>query len=610
MADSTVSSTTSASKGIMGLGKGNSTQLNDELISKLKAADESAQINPITKNIDKNKERQEDLKALKTLANNVQSAFSALDNETLYVKRKVNSTGTSASVSAVSGVSLQDLDLDVKQLAQRDSYQSAKFKDQLGIIGVDNSGSFKINIRGVSYQIDVNQSSSLQDIADQINERASGDLQARIVNVGGNNPYQMIIQSKNTGKEQQITFSDDTSGVLKKLGLDSDPIAVLDDKGQPVYNDDGTAKTTSNFEKNRITQAQDAEFTYNGLSVTRSSNTIEDLRSGVTINLKETGKSSFQIVQDTEDIVKAVEDMVQQYNTLVKNLNISTSYDDKTKQSGNFQGVSEITALRSNLNRIFTQQNEKGLSLSDFGLSFSESGELEFSWVDTSTNLTKKDNAKFLSKLANDPDGLKAFFMGTTDIKSASYYAPSSVKSGALKLEAGDLTINGISIKLDETQSTNSAKDNALALANAINNAGIAGIYASLNNDQTGIILKSLDDTDIEIKAKDNATNNFGLSTSTTNSVTTRTSGLFTQLNTTLKAITQDKTGILDVYGTKLSDEQKALDTEKEKIQKSLDTKYSTMRERFVLYSQQITELENQFASLKSMIDFELNGNK
>jgi len=46
---------------------------------------------------------------------------------------------------------------------------------------------------------------------------------------------------------------------------------------------------------------------------------------------------------------------------------------------------------------------------------------------------------------------------------------------------------------------------------------------------------------------------------------------------------------------------------EKEKTQKSLDAKYATMEERFLAYDKIISKLNNEFSSLKSMIEAEYN---
>lgn len=227
-----------------------------------------------------------------------------------------------------------------------------------------------------------------------------------------------------------------------------------------------------------------------------------------------------------------------------------------------------------------------------------EKGKLEF------------DSKVFSDKLNSDAEDVKRFFMGSTKIETISYYGTSSVTAGNLKLDAGDLTINGISVKLEETQAGSSSKDNALALLKAINSANIMGLSASLSPDETRIILKSSDGGDIEIKGRNNILSNFGMSESTINAKTTTTSGLFTDMSKQLEKLISEKEGSegsLTLFATRLKNENKKLEEEKGKAQESLDKKYNQMRETWSKYDTMIAKLENQFASLKAMIEAEMN---
>ncbi|CAD7287014.1 flagellar filament capping protein FliD [Campylobacter suis] len=584
--------TTSANTSKYGtLGLGSSNKLSDDLLNKLKAADEAAQVNPMTRKIEKNTDIKEDVNAVITLLNNVNSSFSKLTDESNYAKRAVSSTGTSASITVASGVSVQDLSLDVTQLAQRDSFKTNKFASASELIGVTEDSSFEIEIRGVKHSIDVKASTTYQDLADMINERAGADVQARMINVG--NGYQMVIQSASTGADQSFTLTQKTGDSLAKIGLDSTQFQDKDEKGDLLTNEDGTPKMTSNLEKNRLTTAQDAKFNYNGLEITRTTNKFDDLRSGISITLNEVGKSSFNVTQDTADLGKFVQEMVEQYNLLTENLDKATSYDSETGQSGYLQGINEITSIRQTLNRILTGQNDEGKSIDQYGVTMNEKGKLEF------------DASQFSAKLSADAEDVRKFFMGATTIETITYMGTSAVKDGALKLEAGDLVINGQTIKLEETSAGSSAKDNALALLKAINSAGVLGLNASLSPDETRIILKISDGADIEIKGKNNVLANFGMSEQTVNARSTTTEGLFTKLTEQVDKLTGEK-GSLTLYSSNLVEENKKLEKEKEKAQTTLDEKYQSMRDTWSKYDAQIAELENQFATLKAMIDAEL----
>ncbi|AQW87863.1 flagellar filament cap protein [Campylobacter pinnipediorum subsp. caledonicus] len=607
-----VSSTTNT-KGIMGLGSRGSAALNDELIGKLKAADSRAQVDPIKKKVENNSFQKQELSALMTLMDNVNASFKELNNEALYFKRKVNSSGSSASVSVIPGVNIQNFNLDVKQVAQKDSFQSSRFKDSASLLGVEKDTSFNIEIRGVSHKIEVAKGATLQDLADSINKTAGFDVQARIIKVGGDKPYQLVLQSQRVGADNKISFSYEdkstekatdktkpstssetvtpqrtpiTNGILKTLGWD-------DNQAEEVAGEDGKTTKITNLEKNRLTTAQNAIFDYNGLEVVRDKNTIDDLRTGVTINLKETGVSNFAVVEDTEDIAKNLENMVSSYNTLIANLNITTGYDDKTGDSGAFQGVNDITTIRSSLNRIFSSQNSEGKSLDQYGITFDEKGVLHL------------DSKKLNDKLQSSVEDVRNFFVGYTKYGELAYSANSQVQTGKFTIDKDDLKINDISIKL-ETKDNATAEDNALALITAIKQAKIDGVYASLSIDKKSIVLKTDDGTSINITGKADKLQKLGMSETSLTASETKIVGLFSRLNTKLDELV-GRDGSLSIYEARLNEESKKLSDEKEKIETSLNQKYDTMRERWALYAQQITALENQFSTLKTMIDFEIN---
>jgi len=578
----------------LGLGTKNSG-LNDELIKKLKEADEAGQIKPLTTRLEKNDLKQKDLAALKTLVSNVNVSGKTLGGEALYLKRNTNNAGTSVTASAANGVSVQSFSIDVQKLAQKDTFQSKNFKNASSMVGATNTGSFDIEIDGQKFSIGITRSTTYQDIVDKINDVSGGKLQARILNVGGDKPNQIMLQSGKTGATQTIKFSNDTAGILDKLGWDDTQFQDKDASGRLLTNDDGSPKMTSNFEKNRILKAQDAEFTYNGVNVKRNKNTFDDLRPGVNITLNETGKTNISVSQNTEEIVKAVEEFIKDYNLMTMNLGIATSYDEK-KGAGTFQGVSEISSLRSNIGRLLNGQDSNGLALSKFGIEPDKDGQLQL------------DLKKFNAALSKDPEEIQRFFMGSNKTEPITHMGNSQVSAGALNIAANDLTINGKSVIFSTTAGA-TAEDNALKLQQAINDAGIEGVTASLDQSGKRIILKRNDGESLEIKGNSAALASLGMSEATVNPVTKKTDGLFARLNKMLDSVVGKK-GMMNTMQKQLTEENKSITKNKESTQKLLDEKYTTMQERFIKYNAIIASLENQFSTLKSMIDAETNSRK
>jgi len=578
----------------LGIGTKNSG-LNDELIKKLKEADEAGQIKPLTTRLEKNELKQKDLAALKTLVSNVNVSGKTLGGEALYLKRNTNNAGKSVTASAANGVSVQSFNIDVQKLAQKDTFQSKNFKKASEIVGATSTGSFDVEIDGQKFSIGVTRSTTYQDIVDKINDISGGKLQARILNVGGDKPNQIMLQSGKTGATQTIKISNDTSGILDKLGWDDTQFQDTDENGALLTNPDGSPKMTSNLEKNRIQKAQDAEFTYNGVNVKRDKNTFDNLRPGVTITLNEVGKTNVSISQNTDEVIKAVEEFIKDYNLMTMNLGIATSYDEE-KGAGTFQGVSEISGLRSNIGRLINGQDSEGKALSKFGITPDKDGQLQL------------DLNKFNAALSKDPEEIQRFFMGSNKTEPITHMGNAPVSAGALNIAAGDLTINGKSV-IFSTAAGSSAEDNALKLQQAINDAGIEGVTASLDQSGKRIILKRNDGQSLEIKGNSTALASLGMSEATVNPVTKKTDGLFTRLNKMLDGVV-GKDGTMIAMQNQLRDENKSIADNKEATQKLLDEKYTTMQERFIKYNAIIASLENQFSTLKSMIDAEINSRK
>ena len=578
----------------LGIGTKNSG-LNDELIKKLKEADEAGQIKPLTTRLEKNELKQKDLAALKTLVSNVNVSGKTLGGEALYLKRNTNNAGKSVTASAANGVSVQSFSIDVQKLAQKDTFQSKNFKKASEIVGATSTGSFDVEIDGQKFSIGVTRSTTYQDIVDKINDVSGGKLQARILNVGGEKPNQIMLQSGKTGATQTIKISNDTSGILDKLGWDDTQFQDTDENGTLLTNPDGSPKMTSNLEKNRIQKAQDAEFTYNGVNVKRDKNTFDNLRPGVTITLNEVGKTNVSISQNTDEVIKAVEEFIKDYNLMTMNLGIATSYDEK-EGAGTFQGVSEISGLRSNIGRLINGQDSEGKALSKFGITPDKDGQLQL------------DLNKFNAALSKDPEEIQRFFMGSNKTEPITHMGNAPVSAGALNIAAGDLTINGKSV-IFSTAAGSSAEDNALKLQQAINDAGIDGVTAGLDQSGKRIILKRNDGQSLEIKGNSTALASLGMSEATVNPITKKTDGLFTRLNKMLDGVV-GKDGTMIAMQNQLRDENKSIADNKEATQKLLDEKYTTMQERFIKYNSIIASLENQFSTLKSMIDAEINSRK
>ncbi|MBO5064269.1 MAG: flagellar filament capping protein FliD [Campylobacter sp.] len=616
-------------KSQLGVGSGNI--LSWDTIDKLKEADTKAMVKPLETKIQDNLTKQKDLTAITTLLSTFKGSVSNLTGDNTYLKRDANATGSnSVSVSVSAGVAEQNMNLSVQQLASQDSFQSKTFGSRTESV-FDKDVSFGISIGGKDYVINADSTTTLEQLAEKINEATEGKVQAKILNVGGDEPFRMIIQSAQTGEANKIDFysiqsttggsatntSDDST--LKALGFYFDKATAsngaTDSHGNTIMRltlkqPDKLSEDEKKNAGSQISTAQDAKFKYNGIDITRSSNTIDDLILGVNLTLNKVDKdgetTNVNITQSTEGIMEDIKAMVESYNSLMNNINEATKYDSETGLAGTFQGVREITSITTELNKIINGVSKDGKSLADFGITLTKDGLLTLD----SSILNDMINTKF--------DEFKNFFSSETKFTNVTAVGDKKIDfTNELK---GKLTINGVEIDIniekdfkdkDGKTLTNGeaekAKKNALlkAIANA---SGLSDISASFDKDGK-LVLKGSGGTDIEIKGDSSFLTKLGLKEQKLDGKTEIIGGFFKGLNDTLNGLIGSE-GSLTAYEESLTSSHKSLTASKEQRQKELDAKYTTMAEKWSQYDTIIAKLEAQMNTVNSMIEAANNANK
>ncbi|WP_289242514.1 flagellar filament capping protein FliD [uncultured Campylobacter sp.] len=621
-------------KSQLGVGSGNI--LSWDTIDKLKEADTKAMVKPLETKIQDNLTKQKDLTAITTLLSTFKGSVSNLTGDNTYLKRDANATGSnSVSVSVSAGVAEQNMNLSVQQLASQDSFQSKTFGSRTESV-FDTDVSFGISIGGKDYVINADSTTTLEQLAEKINEATEGKVQAKILNVGGDEPFRMIIQSAQTGEANKIDFYSITGGnngnashtstdsTLEALGFYFDKVSASSVGGAQTDEDshgnqiqrltlkkpDDLSDEQKKNAGSQISTAQDAKFKYNGIDITRSSNTIDDLILGVNLTLNKVDKdgetTNVNITQSTEGIMEDIKAMVESYNSLMNNINEATKYDSETGLAGTFQGVREITSITTELNKIINGVSKDGKSLADFGITLTKDGLLTLD----SSILNDMINTKF--------DEFKNFFSSETKFTNVTAVGDTKIDfTNELK---GKLTINGVEIDIniekdfkgkDGTTLTNGeaekAKKNALlkAIANA---SGLSDISASFDKDGK-LVLKGSGGTDIEIKGESSFLTKLGLKEQKLDGKTEIIGGFFKGLNDTLNGLIGSE-GSLTAYEESLTSSHKSLTASKEQRQKELDAKYTTMAEKWSQYDTIIAKLEAQMNTVNSMIEAARNANK
>ncbi|WP_035383820.1 flagellar filament capping protein FliD [Ferriphaselus sp. R-1] len=285
---------------------------------------------------------------------------------------------------------------------------------------------------------------SLQGIRDAINSAKLG-VTASIVNDGSGTPYRLALSSSSMGSSNSIKISVTGDAALSSL-LSHDPAGTQ-----------SLAETAT---------AQNAQIKVDGISISKSSNTITDAIAGVTLTLKKPGTSpvALDVASDTSTVTKSVQGFVDAYNTLNKSLSTALA-SGVIGSTAPLHGDSLIRSLQSQIRSILSAPLSNNGStvntLSQIGVGFQSDGSLALNSTKLSAALSTnaKDVTNIFAASGSATDSLVSFASGSTSTKPGSYAVSvtqlatqgkltGSVAAGTT-ITAGvndtvDLTINGI----------------------------------------------------------------------------------------------------------------------------------------------------------------------
>ena len=354
----------------LGIGSG---ILTSDVIDQLRAVDEDSIVKPLENKISLNTQKQESFDLLSSLMSTFKSSTSALSYDTLFDNKNVAITGDSL-VTVETGANVESFTLETVTLAKKDITAFGTFPDAIATPIASGAGVMSIGGIDVAYDA----TTTLEDLAQAITDAAGSTVSASTIQTG-TGAYTLIVSSVNTGADQALAISD-TTGLM-----------------------DATLFDPLNGYSN-VQVASDAEFKYNGITATRSTNNFDDLILGVDITLKTEGDmSTIDISQDTDSITGEVQLFVDSYNALMTNLDDMTMSDSETGVQGIFNGDSFIKSISYEITRVVTTLTEDRESLVNYGIDLDQYGVMSF------------DKTVLEEKLADDSDAVELFFAGGTD---------------------------------------------------------------------------------------------------------------------------------------------------------------------------------------------------
>lgn len=353
---------------ISSLGVGSSI-LTQDVLDQLRKADEAQFIRPVDLSITNENDKKKALELVDANMTNLIDSIDALKTPLLYDERTTSVVGTSVEVTAAANTDIQDFTLDVVNLATKQIEQSGTFALADDFVG--SGGQINLNIDGQDFLIDYTATTTLTELKDLINDVAGEKVDATIVQISSGQ-FSLFVSSADTGTTQDITISDVTGTLDARL----------------------TTGLTA------IQTGVDANFTFNGQPITRTSNNVTDLIVGLDITLKEVGSSTVSVAQDREGIMTKIDSFVAKYNAAITELSKVTKSSTDSEERGIFSSESTIKSMKRALENMFGSVGGGVGTMSDFGFDIDKDGKMS---VDKGILNTKMDE---------NPTNVEAFFSG------------------------------------------------------------------------------------------------------------------------------------------------------------------------------------------------------
>ena len=387
-------------EGILGLGQGQAASLNSDMLEKLKAVDRKATVEPIEKKLEKFESEKKVISDVTTKVNELFDAVKvfSLNQSTgtnAFQQKSANVSGDGVVFDSddLSALKTGSLRVEVKELAQKDVWQSKQFIDANGdAISKDSKvdkGILDIKLGGgTSIPIDTT-GKTYSELVTEINK--IDGVQASLVE-DSTGKFRLSIKSTETGSANKITIG-------------------------------GGASTPFGF--TNVLTAQDMQLKADGVDYSSSSNTvtIDGLKITAT---KKGGDSTINIENDTTTLSAQMKNFADKFNELRATIeNEIYSADASVDNKGALRDM-----LATIKNELFGTGSGKQ-SIFDFGFSLDEkSGDILFNQKD------------FEASIKNGTADLEALFAGTADKKGIATSMDELISTNGVTKSLLDYEIN------------------------------------------------------------------------------------------------------------------------------------------------------------------------
>lgn len=341
------------------LGINDKSNLNIELITKLKTAETTSKLQPIENKLNSLNNEKVVLNDLKSKLDDLLEAVSFLDMDNkinAFDNLTANVTGDSVSIKANSNnQNIQEglFNITVNKLAQKDVFQSELINDKTTVITTEDTN---ININGNDINL---KNKTWEQLATEIDGLSGVYASLQQVN---NSQVRLVLKSEQTGLDNAI-----------KINTDSSLIG---------FSNNG----------NHLLTSQNSDVDIDGINYSFSTNNIK-LENGLEVNSNKLGSSNVQISRNNSLIPETINNFISKYNELTEFINSKTYNNEMSDKSFAREIMNQIKE------KLFGNNNKD--SIFTIGVNLNKEGLLEL------------DRNVFDKKLNNDLDKIKNIFTNT-----------------------------------------------------------------------------------------------------------------------------------------------------------------------------------------------------
>lgn len=294
-----------------------------------------------------------------------------------------------ASGSAAVGV----YTIEVSTLAAARTTQSTAEGARTNTIG---SGSIDFTVNGTTTTVNIGAGDDLDAVATSINAASAGVRATVVEETAGS--FRLLLESTDSGTTNAFTV--DATG----------------------FTASGSFSFVSGGD---LVSAADASFTFNGLSVTRSTNSVTDLVEGLTLDLAKANPGNpvtVTVSADAAGLRDKIQTFVDAYNEVVDTIGAQQTLDDEGNPSTDLFSDSSLRSiegvLRTAIETTTTGTGSEFSSLAALGIRSDANGRLSID-TDSFDDAVSADFDGIISLFADDTTGVAANFQSAADAISA-----------------------------------------------------------------------------------------------------------------------------------------------------------------------------------------------